>query len=146
MQQHGCFKMKQWSVYFINSISVILCIYILLQQMNGIYSYVIAISKDEIKGTQSLHCIQLPMILYLRLATPNVQFWYCYNINFKLLLQSMIALMMHCYNVDYNTAAEHYISRTLPKSTQHCVIHFMHLCIRYYSLSISHWHYFFLYR
>ena len=50
MLQHGRLKMKQWSVYFINSISVMLCIYILLQQMNEIYSYVIAISEDEIKG------------------------------------------------------------------------------------------------
>ena len=62
-------------------------------------------------ATCLLHYIKLHMTSYLRLAKTIIIDDH-YNIYF--LFQSMIGLMMHCYNLDYSTAALHYINKTLP--------------------------------
>jgi hypothetical protein len=59
-----------------------------------IHFYAIAISEDEIK---------------------NNTFAALHRATYDLLPESMIALIMHCYNLDYNTATRHYINKTLPQ-------------------------------
>ena len=95
--------MKQWSVPFcriFDSCSDI------LQQIEEIHSYVIAISEDEVKCNMftALHKATYEYDLLPEVSQNNIYF----------LFQSMIGLMMHFYNLDYNTAALHYINKTLP--------------------------------
>jgi hypothetical protein len=83
----------------------------LYAQIQEIHFYAIAISEDEIKNNTfaALHRATYDLLPEVSqqhfIPLPNVIF----------LLQSMIALIMHCYNLDYNTATRHYINKTLPQ-------------------------------